>query len=150
MKFSCEIEIKRPCQDIVEIYKNVDNRKNWQQNLVSTEHLQGESGKKGAQRKLVLKREKQEKEMTETIIKRNLPQEFHFAYETKGIYNIQNNFFEDTPENYTRWTIHSEFKFSGIMKLAGPFMRRTLRKQVYQYMNDFKTFAEKQISLQSQ
>jgi hypothetical protein len=80
--------------------------------------------------------------MEETIIKNDLPEQFHANYAAKGVYNIQENFFEETPEGGSLWISHNEFRFSGFMKLMGLFMPGAFRKQSYQYMKDFKAFAE--------
>ena len=73
---------------------------------------------------------------------RNLPDEFSATYEAKGVYNEISNFFHETGENQTRWVMNSEFKFSGLMRLMGIFMRGAFPKQTLKSMQSFKNFAE--------
>ena len=86
---------------------------------------------------------KREMNLVETIIKRNLPDELHMTYDTKGVHNIQKNHFKEEGDK-TRWVSESEFQFSGFgMKLMAFFMPGAFKKQSLKYMQDFKAFAEK-------
>ena len=80
--------------------------------------------------------------MVETIVSRNLPDEFSGTYEAKGVNNWISNYFYDEDGDKTRWTMENEFKFSGVMMLMGLFMRSAIRKQTLEDMNRFKAFAE--------
>ena len=82
--------------------------------------------------------------MTETITKRNFPDEINLTYETKGVYNIQRNRFHEVDANTTKWISESEFQFSSFgMKLLGWLMPGAFKKQSMKYLEDFKNFAEK-------
>jgi hypothetical protein len=81
-------------------------------------------------------------EMTETIVNRNLPDEFSATYEGKGVMNwIENHFFEEGPKT-ARWVMENEFKFSGLMAVMGIFMRGAICRQTLEDMHRFKEFAE--------
>ena len=123
MKYSIEIIINLPREEVIEKMDNPDNLKHWQ---------------KG----------KRDMTLIETILKRNFPEEFHATYDTKGVHNIQNNYFEELDDIRTKWISESEFQFSGSgMKLMGWLMPGAFKKQSKKYMNDFKNFAEKGISV---
>ncbi|GLU45606.1 hypothetical protein Musp01_32300 [Muricauda sp. NBRC 101325] len=126
---------------------NTENFKHWQRGLISYEMLSKNPGKEGAQLKLVYKMGNREITMVETIFKSNLPHEMHSSYDTKGVQNIQKNFFKDE-DGKTRWVSESEFQFSGLgMKLMGFLMPGAFKKQSLKYMEDFKAFAEDGISV---
>ena len=66
----------------------------------------------------------------------------HMTYDTKGVHNIQKNYFKDEGDK-TRWVSETEFQFSGFgMKLMGFLMPGAFKKQSFKYMQDFKAFAE--------
>ncbi|MFD1096601.1 SRPBCC family protein [Salegentibacter chungangensis] len=142
MKYTTEIEIRLPREEVLKKLYNPNNLKHWQKGFVSKEHLNGEPGEEGAESRLIYKMGKREIEMTETITKKELPLKLSASYNAKGVYNIQKNIFEETPRNHTMWTSRNKFEFSGFMKLMGWLMPGAFKKQTYQYMQDFKKFAE--------
>ena len=142
MKYSHEIIIQLPREEVISKMENPENFKFWQKGFISYQHISGNPSEVGCRSKLVYNMNGREIEMIETIIKSNLPKELHTTYETKGVYNIQKNYFEEESVTSTRWVSYSEFQFSGFMKLIGKLMPGTFKKQSLQFMKDFKAFAE--------
>ncbi|HLV69839.1 MAG TPA: hypothetical protein VKY34_03970, partial [Xanthomarina sp.] len=69
-------------------------------------------------------------------------------YDAKGMQNIQENYFEETLEGHTKWISISEFIPSSFMlRMMTLLMPKAFKKQSKQYMQDFKNFAEKGISV---
>ncbi len=141
MKFTLEIEINLPRDKVIELFDNPDNLVEWQNGFVSYEPLEGKPGEEGSTARLRYKMGKRDIEMTETITKRNLPEEFNGTYEAKGVFNIIRNRFIDQGET-TKWISENEFYFSGIMRILAFFLPAAFRKQSLKYMRDFKSFAE--------
>jgi len=82
-------------------------------------------------------------ELIETITKSDFPYEFHANYDTKGVRNIQQNYFEELPGGKTKWRSDVEFHFSSfMMKTMGLLMPSTFKKQSMVYLQDFKAFVE--------
>jgi hypothetical protein len=78
----------------------------------------------------------------ETIIERNMPEEFSATYEAKGVRNwLDNRLYEEGPDE-TRWVMVIEFEFSSFMRLAGVFMHSVFPKQTLETMNRFGGSAE--------
>ena len=148
MKYTIEIIINLPREEVIEKMDNPDNLKHWQKGLIHYEMLSGTPGQEGATMKMEYKMGKRDMILIETILKRNFPEEFHATYDTKGVHNIQHNYFEELDDIRTKWISESEFQFSGFgMKLMGWLMPGAFKKQSKKYMNDFKNFAEKGISV---
>lgn len=141
MKFTCEVTINRPRQEVITLFDNIDNMKVWQEGLQSFEHISGNAGHPGAKLRLVYDMNGRVIEMTETIIKRNLPDEFTGTYDAHGVHNVVENYFVDEGSN-TRWTTVNNFQFRGFMAVASIFMRPMFRRQTMSIMNSFKRFAE--------
>ena len=117
MKYTCEVTIDKPREEVVKLFDNPDNMKYWQKGFISFEHIAGEQGKPGAESKLKYKMGKREIEMIETITFRDLPDEFHGNYQTKGVTNIQKNYFHEEGDK-TKWVSEAEFKFNPELSLG--------------------------------
>lgn len=148
MKYTIETIIKLPRNEVIKKMDNTDNMKHWQKGLISAEHISGTPGEVGAKMRLNFKFGKREMELIETIAKRNFPKEFHATYDTKGMHNIQQNFFQQTPEGYTKWVSECEFlPTSFTLRMMTLLMPGAFKKQSKKYMADFKNFAENGISV---
>lgn len=144
MKYTTEIEIALPRDQMVALLDDPDNMKHWQRGLKSWKLLSGEAGKEGAQMELEYQMGRRRLLMVETILKRDLPREFHATYDARGVHNIQRNTFEELDANHCKWVSESEFQFSRFpMKLMGWLMPGAFKKQSLSYLKDFKEFAEK-------
>lgn len=148
MKYTTEITVDLPINEFVEKLDNPENMKHWMRNFIRYQQISGEPGQEGSKMTLTFKRGKGEMSMVETIIKRNFPDEFHGSYETKGVYNLQKNYFYPINESQTKWVSETEFQFSNFgLKLMGFLMPGAFKKQLLQYAKDFKNFAENGTSL---
>ena len=142
MKYTTEIVVDVPREEFIKKMDDPDNMKHWQQGLIGYEKLSASPGQEGSRMSLSYEMGKRKMDLVETIIKKNLPEEIHMTYETKGVHNIQKNYFKEEDEK-TRWVSESEFQFSGFgMKLMGFLMPGAFKKQSLKYMQDFKAFAE--------
>ncbi|UOY07333.1 SRPBCC family protein [Muricauda sp. SCSIO 64092] len=147
MKYTTEVLVDLPRDEFITKLDNPDNMKHWMRGLLAYDVISGETGQEGAQMNMKFKMGKRNMEMVETIIKRNMPEEFHATYDTKGVHNIQKNFFKEE-NGKTRWISESEFQFEGFgMKLMAFLMPGAFKKQSKKYAEDFKNFAEKGISV---
>lgn len=142
MKYSCEIEINKPISEVISLFDNPDNLYKWMEGLQSFEHISGTAGQPGAKSKLKFKMGKRDVEMIETVITRNLPDEFTGSYEVKGVHNIVKNRFQKVDDNKTRYITEQEFQFKGIMKFIAFLMPGAFKKQSMKYLTAFKNFAE--------
>ncbi|WP_020527703.1 SRPBCC family protein [Flexithrix dorotheae] len=145
MHYTNEVIIEVPIEKVISLFDNPDNLKKWQPGLQSFEHISGDYGQPGAKSRLKYMMGKREIEMIETIITRNLPQEFTGTYETKGVFNKVSNKFIPIEGNKTKYIAENEFQFTGLMmKLFGFFMPGAFKKQSQEYLDLFKNFAEKE------
>lgn len=151
MKYTTEIVINLPREEVIKKLDNPENMKHWQRGLVNYEILKGAPGTEGAQMKLIYKMGKRDMVLTETIIKNNFPEEFHATYDTKGVHNVQQNYFTEIESGKTKWTSESEFQFAGFgMKMMGFLMPGAFKKQSLKYLTDFKNFAENGTSVSNE
>jgi hypothetical protein len=147
MKYITEIIVHLPLSEFIKKLDNPDNLKHWQKDLISYTHLRGKPGVEGSQMELNYRMGKREVVLIETILKRNLPHEFHVTYDAKGVHNIQHNYFKAIDEHSTKWISESEFQFNGFfMKFMAFVMPGMFKKQSLKYLKDFKAFAEDKTS----
>jgi hypothetical protein len=142
MNYSTEIIINKPRQEIIDAFENSSLLTHWQRGLKRTRVISGKDGEVGSKRKLYITMEGQNIKMTETIIKKDLPQQWHGKYKAKGMESLQKNYFEAINEHETKWTCHSEFKFSGFMKLVSKLLPDIFKKRSKLVQQDFKAFIE--------
>ncbi|WP_417871993.1 SRPBCC family protein [Winogradskyella sp.] len=148
MKYTTEIVIEKPLLEVTRKMDSTENMKHWQEGLISAEHISGTPGEFGAKMKLKYKHGKRRMELIETITKQDFPNEFHATYATKGVRNIQQNYFESTSEGHTKWICVNEFEPTTFMMNAMLFlMPKAFKKQTKKFMTNFKNFAEKSISV---
>ncbi len=141
MKYTCEITINRPRDEVVALFDDPDNIPKWQEGFKSMEHISGEYGEAGAKSRLTYDMNGREVVLTETLVKRDLPEEVSMIFETDGVYNaMTNKFFDENGK--TRWHSDVEFKFSGFMAIMGFFMPFMFKRQSKKNMQAFKDFAE--------
>ena len=147
MKYTKEIKINVPIEEFVKKMDSIDNLKHWHRGLISAEHISGDYRFFGAKTKLIYRFGKQKREITETITKRNFPNEFHANYTSKISQNLQQNFYKKTNDGYTQWTSYNQFiPLNFKMRLMLFFMPNAFKTQSQIYMQDFKNFVENGIS----
>lgn len=143
MQYTIEILIKKPLLEVINKMDSTENMKHWQEGLVSTEHLSGNPGELGAKIKLNYGYGKRTMVILETISKQNFPSEFHATYTTKGVRNIQQNYFESTEGGFTKWISKNQYQPTSFAMSAMLFlMPRAFKKQTKKHMTNFKNFVE--------
>ena len=142
MKYATDTIIDLPREKVISLFDNTKNLFNWQEGLKSFDHIEGEPGQEGARSRLVYESRKGDLEITETITRRNLPDEFHGVYESKGVYNEIYNYFIETAPDQTTWETVSIFRFRGLMAVMAPIMKSVFISTTLLNMERFKVFAE--------
>lgn len=148
MTYTTEIIINKSRKEIIEVFENPDLLPDWQRGLKKSRLVRGNNGEVGSQRKLYITIEGQSIKMTETILKKNLPEEWHGKYTSKGMESIQKNYFEAIDKHQTKWTSYSEFKFSGFMLFVSKILPDIFKKRSLMVQRDFKAFVEDGHSVQ--
>lgn len=144
MKYTSEIIVNKPIEEVVAKFDNPEYMKEWMEGLVSFETFEGITGQVGAKSKLLFKMGNKDMVMIETIVERNLPMEFSGTYEADGVWNFVSNKFEKIDDNTTKYSTFNEFKFtSPMMKVMGFLMPFMFKKQSMKYLEAFKKFVER-------
>ncbi|MBR9860317.1 SRPBCC family protein [bacterium] len=150
MKYTNEIILNKPLEEVIEKFTDPDGLKHWMEGLQSTEQLEGEPGTEGAKMKMHFKTGKREIEMVETILINDLPNQFKSSYDVPGVYNEIDIHFEKIDENTTKYSSENLFKFQNFgMKVISWLMPGAFKKQTQKYMVSFKEYVEDGKSVQA-
>ena len=139
LRFQQEIEIQKPIATVTGLFTNRGIMKQWQPGLMSSEQIENFPYPKY---KLRFDFGRRKMDMTETILRKELPGQLEVTYEMKGVFNRMEHSFESIGTGRTKWVCVNEFRFSGVMKIISFFMKDGLKKQSTVIMNNFKRFAE--------
>jgi len=144
MKFTCSIDINKPIDEVLALWKDESNYKHWQEGFQSKELLSGEKEAVGSQSKIILQQGKQRMELIETILINNLPDERKTLVEHIHMDNTQTVRFESISANETRYISEIEYtKFKHLIpKLMAKLFPSMFKKQVQKWLDLFKLFAE--------
>lgn len=141
MRYTCEVLIQKPREEVVKLFENPENLSKWQPTLRELIVISGEHGVDGMKSKLIYDENGKEFIMMETIETFNLPEGMTAIYEAKNVWNKCINTFEDLG-NQTKWSMDTEFKCTGFMRLMTMFGKSVFTKQTQSDMERFKQFAE--------
>lgn len=143
MRYICEIDIHLPIDKTVELWKNPDYFKNWQDGFERMEHISGQPETKGAKSKIYFNG-KRKMELLETIITSDLPNAKIALYEHIHMTNTQASRFEAIGPNKTKYISEVEYtNFNGLLiKLMARLFPGKFKQQSQKWMEQFKAFAE--------
>lgn len=146
MKHKGYIDINQSLEKVTEIFANPLYLKEYQDDFLRKELISGEQGKTGAISKMYYKYGKQEMELTETIIKNELPRFFEAFYHHKHMDNTMKCNFSSTNNNLTRYEYEYEYTRIDwiIPKLMAILFLRMYKKPAEKWLKQFKEFVEKQ------
>lgn len=142
MKFHIEIVVDISFAKLLDLFENPENLKRWQPNVISFTPLSGQIGQVGATAEIRYDMVVKKIVMKETILKRNIPDEFVLRYDSDGVSNTVTNNFKEIAPNKTRWIMQNNFQFKGLMKYAALALKGVFKKQTELTMERFKKFAE--------
>lgn len=146
MKYTVAVEIDRPLPEVVTLYDDPGNWPEWRDGFVSAEPLRGRPGEEGSITKLVNRVGGRDTEMTETVERKNLPEEMTCVYQAPGYlfgaWNKTTSRFSELDAGSTEWTFESEFRCTGLLSVMAFVMPGMFRSATLKEMNSFKAFAE--------
>jgi hypothetical protein len=128
MKYSVEVIIEKPIDEVIEKFSDPNNLSKWQPGLQSTKQLEGKPGAVGAKQQMNYLMGKRKVEMIETITVNDLPREFSAIYVAKKVWNQSKNFFATNQHGQTVYFAENEFQFKGMIKVIGWVMPGMFKK----------------------
>ncbi len=147
IKYTAEIEINSNIDNVITLFDNPYNMKEYMDGIESYTVLNGNIRETGTKAELVVNYieedvVKRKIVMIEEIITNNLPEEKKVTYTADGVYNIVTNRFVKISNNKTKFINEQEFDFKGYMKIMGFFMPSAFKEQSRVYLKNFKEFVE--------
>ncbi len=142
MRYTCNVTIDQPIEELIKIFDNPDTLKEWMPGLEKIEHLSGTPGKPGAESNLHFLHKGKKMVLKEIIKKNDLPADFTAEYISHMGYNQVTISFEALSEGQTKYQSDNYFEFKGVMKYLSWAMKGMFKKQSMIYLNAFKAYAE--------
>lgn len=146
MKFTCTVHINKPQHIVAEFFANVEHLGEYQEGFQKKELVSGEPWQEGTVSKLYYQNGKRKMELTETILKNDLPNEFLAEYFHTHTENTMKSTFTIISPTETRYDAEIHYtKFKGaIVKIMAFLFPSFFKKQVQKWLNNFKIFVENQ------
>lgn len=129
--------------EIVTLFDNPNNYPSWMEGLLSIKVIEGKVGEVGTKSLFRFKMGNKEMEMTETILVKNLPDEYKVGYTANGVSNTVKSTFSELDPERTLYITYNEFEFTGFMKFIAFIMPGSFKKTSQKYLDDFKNFVER-------
>lgn len=146
MRFKSSIDINKPKDEVAKFFANPTYLHEYQDGFVKKELVSGVEGQDGAVSNMFYKQGKRELELTETIVKNDLPDSFEGFYHHKHMDNTMKCTFMALNDVTTRYD--SEFEYTRVSwiipKLMFMLFPSMFKKQGEKWMKQFKEFVEKQ------
>ena len=143
MKFKLETLINKPRAEVWKAFDDPEKMKIWQPSLIKFEPVSGTPGQPGAVSKLTYNENNREFSLIEKITRRDEPSRFEGVYENQFADNTIRNVFIEHGKDQTLWVMETEFKFKTlIMKILGPFVKKSFVTRTEQDMERFKQMVE--------
>ncbi|MFD2568926.1 SRPBCC family protein [Pseudotenacibaculum haliotis] len=146
MKFTCTVTINKPLSIVTDFFVNPDYIHEYQEGFQKKELISGSAWQEGAVSKLYYAQGKRTMELTETIIKNDLPNEFYAQYHHIFTDNTMRSVFTAVSDDVTRYDAEIHYtEFRGFMVKTMSFLFPSFfKKQVQKWLNNFKRFLENQ------
>ncbi len=146
MKYTGKVDIDCPLDKVASFFADPQYLKEYQEGFVQKRLVSGEEGKNGAVSKMYYKSDKREMELTETITANNLPHSFEAFYHHKHMDNTMKCSFQTLENGKTRYVTEVEYtRINWVMpRLMAILFPGMYKKHGERWMNNFKTFVEKE------
>ena len=142
MKTKTEIIIDADRNTVWRLFDSPDNLHRWHPSLKSITHRSGTPTELGAISELVFVEYGRDITMTQTVIERREPDFVAAEYVSRWGKALLVNHFEAIDDNTTRWLAYANHTFTGVMRLGGLFIGKSIRERAEANMNRFKLLAE--------
>lgn len=144
MKFTAEVEIAKPIEELIVLIQDPNNTLQWLEGLRSVKHISGEERQAGAVSKVVFDSAAGRLHIKETVISNKLPEEYIMCYEGPGYTSYSNYCFEKISSDAAKFTMIQQVELRGALKLAKGLVKGKMGQQLERSAQSFKRFAENQ------
>ncbi len=144
MKFTAEVEIAKPLEELIVLIQDPENTLQWLEGLRSVKHVSGEERQAGAVSKVVFDSAAGRLHIKETVISNKLPDEYIMCYEGPGYTSYSNYYFEKLSGDSSKFGMVQQVELKGALKLASGLVKGKMNQQLGRSAESFKRFAENQ------
>jgi len=142
MILKVEVNIGVPVHRAAELFGNADNTPKWMNGLRSVELLNGELGEPGSRSKVVVVNGFTTLKMVETVLEKDLPEQYVLTYESDTFNSRSTNRFFHVDERTSRFVMEQHIEFKGALKMAGFLAKNGIKGHMMKNAQSFRRFAE--------
>lgn len=142
MKVSHTVVIECPIETVWELFDDVDNMLEWQDELQSYEMVEGEPGEIGSVRSQKIKQMGVTQQLTATLLEREPPHHSAMHYEGAQAPFTAFDEFEDLGDGTTEWTSTLDVKLGMLQKPLELVIKPLASDLVRRNGRNFKAFCE--------
>src|SRR5574339_1190218 len=107
MRFTLELPINKPREEVWKAFDNPQNMNKWQRSLTLFEPVSGTQGQAGAVSKLTFEEHGRQFELIEKVTYRDEPNRLDGVYENNFADNIVRNTFIEKGKDQTLWVLET-------------------------------------------
>ena len=144
MKYETEVRIALPRERVIELFANRENVPEWHPGFMEMKPVSGTPGEKDAVTEFIEQIGKRTVTTVETITSCSFPDEWSATYENKESSVIIDHFFEAASQAETLWTVRTNRRSKGLMRIMDMLVPDAYREETMKHMESFKSFAEGQ------
>lgn len=142
--YTTQVSINKSVKDVFETFNTSENIKNWIPEVKSFDVINENIGKTGSTYKIVVENQGQEITMTEKVMAYVPNEKVTLFFDAENMLKTDDYIFTEK-DGITTITLNSSCKSdSYIMACMFPYFKGTFKEQDQSYLNNFKSFIEKQ------
>lgn len=144
MKFSLEVDINKPIDEVLDVWKNEDLLIKWQDDFISKTLISGNPYQKEAVSVFKYSFGNKVMELEEIVLTSNLPTEFKALYVHEHMDNYQTTRFVKVNDHLTKYITEIDyFKFKKwLPKMLFKLFPKMFKNKSLKWMNQFKALVE--------
>lgn len=146
VKTKTEVVIEADRNTVWRLFNSPDELHRWQPTLKSITQRSGTPAETGEVSELVYVEKGREVTITQTIIERRDPDFVAAVYVSRWGKALIVNHFEVIDDNTTQWMAYANHTFTGMMRLGGLFVGKSIRERAAADMNKFKLVVETEVA----
>ncbi|MBU3013032.1 SRPBCC family protein [Polaribacter vadi] len=142
--YTTQVSVNKPLEEVFTTFNNQENLKEWIPEIKSFEVINETLGRTGNTYKIVVVNQGQEITMTEKVMAYIPNEKVTLFFDAENMLKTDDYIFT-TENELTTVTLNSSCRSdSYIMSCLFPYFKGTFKRQDQDYLNNFKSFVEKQ------
>ncbi len=142
MHISLDIEIERPVSALKDLFKSQSRARLWMRGHDADIRLHGDGTAPGHWIEMTQRAGNLTVQALAVLVEYDWPDRVVFSTQAAGTAALVVNRFFASDQESTLWQLDKHYQFSGLTRLAAPFLRNRIRQTDWAGMQEIKAIAE--------